>query len=395
MTTHAPASEAEAASIIADAAAERLPLSIEGGGTKRGLGRATQTQDVVSTLKLTGVTLYEPAELVIAARSGTTLAEIEAALAAKGQHLPFEPMDYRPLLGTTGEPTIGGMAAANLSGPRRIRAGACRDAFLGARFVNGKGEIVKAGGRVMKNVTGLDLTRLMAGAYGTLGFLTEVTFKVLPRPQSVVTLVIHGLDDRRGVEALSAGLGSPFEVSAAAHLPAGIGEESARTLLRIEGVEDSLAYRTKALRATLEAFGAAEPLDAGASEPLWREIRDAGFLAEPRDRAVWRMSVAPAQGPAVTEAISRKLETRFLYDWGGGLVWLSCPAEADAGARLIHGAAQKAGGHATLVRAPETVRASVEVFQPQPEAVMRLMRGVKTSFDPAAVLEPGRIYAGV
>jgi glycolate oxidase FAD binding subunit len=395
MTPYSPASEAEAAAIMAEAVARRTPLSITGGGTKSGLGRATQTQAVLSSRKLTGITLYEPAELVLSARSGTPLAEIAAALAAKDQHLPFEPLDYRRLLGSEGEPTIGGMAAANLSGPRRIKAGACRDAFLGARFVNGKGEIVKSGGRVMKNVTGLDLTRLMAGAFGTLGFLTEVTFKVLPRPMSEATLILADLSDSRAVAALSAGLGSPFEVSGAAHLPAGIGEPRARTLLRLEGFPEAIAYRARALAEALQGFGRADRLDAETSRTLWRQIRDADFLAEPREPAMWRISVAPTQGPVLTQALSAKLAASVFYDWGGGLVWLACPAEGDAGASLMHEAARKAGGHATLVRAPEAVRAAVDVFQPQAEAVMRLTRGVKASFDPAGILEPGRIYAGV
>jgi glycolate oxidase FAD binding subunit len=398
MTTHRPSGEAEAACVIADAVARRAPLSIMGGGTKRGLGRATQTQDVLSSAALTGITLHEPAELVIAARAGTPLAEVERKLADERQRLPFEPMDYRPLLGTSGEPTIGGVAATNLSGPRRIKAGACRDSFLGARFVNGRGEVVKSGGRVMKNVTGLDLTRLMAGAFGTLGFLTEVTFKVLPLPETQATLSLEGLSDRRGVEALSAGLGSPFEVTGAAHLPAGVDEGPARTFLRLEGFESAVRYRAKALAETLAEFGAARIIDAHASEELWCRVRDAAFLASPRETAIWRISVAPTQGPALTEALGQKLGqalgARWFYDWGGGLIWLSCAVERDAGAALIHEATRTAGGHALLVRAPEAVRAAVDVFQPQPEAMMKLTRAIKASFDPAGVLEPGRMHAG-
>src|SRR5918997_1979277 len=242
MTTHTPATEQDACAIIAEAAARRTPLAVAGGATKAAIGRPAQTEATLSSAALTGVTLYEPAELVIAARTGTPLAEVVRTLAEKGQQLPFEPMDYRPLLGSTGEPSIGAVAAANISGPRRIVAGAARDSLIGVRFINGRGEAIKSGGRVMKNVTGLDLLKLMAGSWGTLGFLTEVTFKVLPRPERAATLVLLGLDDARAVEALCAAAASPFEVTGAAHLPAALDGE-ARALVRIEGFSFSVDYR--------------------------------------------------------------------------------------------------------------------------------------------------------
>jgi glycolate oxidase FAD binding subunit len=390
-----PATEEEAAARVAEAAARGTPLSITGGGSKLGLGRPTQTQASLSSAALTGITLHEPAELVIAARAGTPLAEIERALADKGQRLPFEPLDYRALLGTSGEPTIGGMAAANICGPRRIQVGACRDSFLGARFVNGRGEIIKSGGRVMKNVTGLDLTRLMAGSFGTLGFLTEVTFKTLPVPETQASLVIRGLADERAIEALSAALGSPYEVTGAAHLPAGIGAGEARTAARLEGLAATVDHRCQALNATLKPFGAAECLDEQASAVLWRDIRDATFLSEPRDLAIWRISVPPTKAAPLTEAVGRQREARWFYDWGGGLIWLARAAEGDAGAPVIHEAARVAGGHATLIRAPGAVRAAVAIFQPRSDALLTLTRAVKASFDPAGIFEPGRMYPGV
>jgi glycolate oxidase FAD binding subunit len=349
----------------------------------------------LSSAALTGITLHEPAELVIAARAGTPLAEVERALANRGQRLPFEPMDYRALLGTGGEPTIGGMAAANISGPRRIQAGACRDSFLGARLINGRSEIIKSGGRVMKNVTGLDLTRLMAGSFGTLGLLTEVTFKILPVPETQSSLVIHGLTNDRAVEALSAALGSPYEVTGAAHLPGGIGTDDARTVARLEGFGTTVDHRCKALSATLKTFGAAERLDEQASAALWRHIRDATFLSDPRERAIWRISVPPTKAAPLTDSVHRQREARWFYDWGGGLIWLACAIEGDAGEAVIHEAARAAGGHATLIRAPDGVRAAVEIFQPRSEALMTLTRTVKASFDPAGIFEPGRMYPGV
>ena len=395
MTLHVPSSEADACSVIADAAERRIPLALAGAGTKAEIGRPAQTEATLSSAALRGVTLYEPAELVIAARAGTPLAEVARALAERGQELPFEPMDHRHLLGFRGEPTVGAVAATNLSGPRRIMAGAARDSLIGVRLVNGRGEVVKSGGRVMKNVTGLDLAKLMAGSWGTLGFLTEVTFKVLPKAERVATVVLTGLDDARAVEALALALGSPFEVTGAAHLPAALGYAGGRTLVRIEGFSKSVDYRLGELRRLLERFGGGEIMDGEAAVALWREVRDVRPLAEPRDRAVWRVSMAPTKGPEVMARVARGLEARWYYDWGGGLVWIATDAAGDAGAATIRAAVAQSGGHATLVRAPAEVRAAVAVFEPLSEPLMRVTAGIKASLDPAGVLNPGRMYAGV
>ncbi|TVR09630.1 MAG: glycolate oxidase subunit GlcE [Salinarimonadaceae bacterium] len=388
---HLPASEEEAAAIIAEARAARTTLSVEGGGTKGALGRPVRAAARLSSRALIGVTLYEPAELVIGAKAGTPLSEIEEILAEKGQRLAFEPADYRALLGSSGEPTIGAVAAANLSGPRRIMAGAARDALIGVRFVNGLGDIVKNGGRVMKNVTGLDLVKLMAGSYGTLGFLTEVTFKVLPKPEVSATLVYPGLDDSRAIEALSEALGSPYEVTGAAHLPVGDGRQSAQTLIRIEGFKPSVAYRLGELRRLLADFG--EPAEAR-GESLWRGVRDAAPMASLADRAVWRISTAPGQAAALASAIRGAITGRHSFDWGGGLIWLAVEADA-AATRVVREAVREHGGHATLIRAPEALRQSVDVFEPLSEPLMRLQKRVKTSFDPDGIFNPGRMYASI
>jgi glycolate oxidase FAD binding subunit len=394
VTVHLPRDEQEACAIIAEAAAQRTPLAVAGGGTKADLGRPAQTEATLSSAELAGITLYEPAELVIAARTGTALKEVARSLAERGQELPFEPIDYRPLLGSRGEPTIGAVAAANLSGPRRIMAGAARDSLIGVRFVNGRGEAVKSGGRVMKNVTGLDLVKLMAGSWGTLGFLTEVTFKVLPRAERSATLIIRGLDDRRAIEVLSSALGSPFEVSGAAHIPA-VDRQGGQTLLRVQGFSFSVDYRMGELRRLFKRLGTADLIEGRAGDALWQSIRDATLLAEPRDRAIWRISTIPGRGPDVTETIARSLDAKWFYDWGGGLVWLAADPSGDAGAAVIRACVKEAGGHATLVRAPAEIRAAVEVFEPQGEAVMRLTGGLKTALDPKGIFNPGRMYAGV
>ena len=393
--TLTPATEAEACAAVAEAAASGTPLALEGNGTKAGIGRPIQTERTLSARALSGVTLYEPAEMVITARAGTPVAEVERTLARRNQALTFEPADHRRLLGSSGEPTIGAVAAGNLSGPRRIQAGAARDSLIGIRLVNGRGEAIKSGGRVMKNVTGLDLVKFVCGSWGTLGLLTEVTFKVLPKPERTATLVLRGLDDARAIAALSAALGSPYDVTGAAHLPAGLGR-GAQTLIRLEGLAFSVDHRVGELRRLFRREVALDLIEGEAAASLWRAVRDVEPLAEPRETAIWRISTAPTRGPDLAGVIGRLLPgSRWYFDWGGGLVWLSCPAEGDAGAAATRAAAHQFGGHATLIRAPEEVRAAYEVFQGESEGLRKLTLGLKAAFDPKRIFNPGRMWAGV
>lgn len=380
-------SEAAVAAAVADARARRASLAVRGGGTR---GAGAPAGEVLSTRGLRGVTLYEPAEMIIAARAGTPLSEVEATLAARGQMLTFEPMDHRPLLGTAGEPTIGGVVAAAVAGPRRIAAGGARDSLIGVRFVNGRGETVKSGGRVMKNVTGLDLVKLMAGSRGRLGVLTEVTFKVLPRPPAAATLVFDGLDEARAVATLCAGMGTPFEVSGAAHLPAGVGGETARTCLRLEGLGEQIAYRTRELARALASHGPATVVEGAAHDRLWAMIRDAAPFAG-GEHAVWRLSLPPSRGAAVVAAIrAGGLSTaQALYDWSGGLVWLAVPDTGDAGAAVIRAATAAARGTAVLMRAAASTLARVPAVAAPPPAEARLVEGIRRAFDPDGILAGG------
>ena len=389
-----PNDETEIADIVAVAAGRKSPLAVTGGGTRLGLGRPVQAAAALSTAEMRGVTLYEPAELVISARAGTPLFEIEALLGENGQRLTFEPPDHRALYASTGEPTIGAVAAANLAGPRRITGGAARDGLIGVRAVTGRGEVVKSGGRVMKNVTGYDLVKFLAGSYGTLAVISEVTFKVLPAPETEATLVIEGLDDVAAVTALSAALGTPFSVTGAAHIPLS-SKGPGRTCIRLEGFAASVADRAGRMRAMPGPFSGAALADRAQSAVLWGAIRELDALGAPDTAPVWRLSVKPGDAPALVETLHRAFECRALYDWGGGLVWIAGGDGPDVGAEVIRSAVAAVGGHATLVRAPDDVRNAVAVFQPLPEPLMALTRKLKESFDPAGILNPGRMYAGV
>ena len=388
-----PASEAEACEIVAQARAHGRTLSIEGGGTRAGLGRPIACDSVLSTRKLTGITLYEPAELVLSARAGTPLSVIEDTLAEKGQMLAFEPVDYRAIYGTQGEPTIGAVAACNISGPRRLQTGAARDALIGVRLVNGRGEAIKSGGRVMKNVTGLDLVKLSCGAHGTLGLLTEVTFKLIPKPPGEASLALDGLDDAQAIRAMSIALSSPFEVSGAAHLPGA--EGGALTLLRLERDAESLTYRAGRLADLLASVGPVRRIEAQDSRAHWRDIAQAAPLAKAHGPAIWRLSLPAHNAARCMAEISASLGARYFYDWAGGLVWLAVMPGEDAGALRVRHATAQAGGYATLMRAPDEIRARVDVFPPLGTALMKITAGIKASFDPDAILNPGRMYAGV
>jgi glycolate oxidase FAD binding subunit len=390
---------------VRGALADEQPLEIVGRGTKRGLGRPIQAGATLDLSGLSGILSYEPAELILTCLAGTPLAEIESALTAKSQQLAFEPGDLGPLYGApAGQGTIGGALACNLSGPRRLKAGAARDHFLGVAAVSGRGEIFKAGGKVVKNVTGYDLPKLLCGSYGTLAVMAEVTLKVLPTPEKSRTVLLFGLDDGRAIAAMSAALNSPHEVSSAAHLPARAAARTgidlvtnagaAVTAIRIEGPGPSVEHRCAALRQELGSGIATEELHSLRSMLFWRAVRDVSPLLRDKDAQLWRLSVPPATGATVMQDVTRQLPGTldYYYDWAGGLIWLALSPRSDAGAAIIRAAvAHQGGGHATLIRASEDVRLAVPVFEPQEKALAALSARVKGSFDPQRILNPGRM----
>lgn len=410
--TFKPTDPDQARDMVAWAVAEKQPLDLIGRGTKRRLGRPMQTAHTLDLSGLSGVIDYEPEELVITVRAGTPMTDIDALLAEHNQMFAFEPMDIGPLLGQpAASASVGGMVSTNLSGPRRFKAGASRDHLLGFAGVNGHGEAFKAGGKVVKNVTGYDLPKLMCGAYGTLVALTDLSIKVLPRPEKTRTVLVRSLNDPGGVMAMTEALNNPFDVSGAAHLPKKITPQSAvpavrdsgtsLTALRLEGPGPSVTARCTQLREKMSAFGDTEELHTRHSLAFWQEIRDVRYFAGKPDRAVWRVSVAPTEAPAAIQAIRYGIggrtaaEMEHILDWGGGQVWVSFPQGPDAAAGTVRGAFDAAGGHATLVVADDSIRALVPVFNPQPEDLAALTRRVKQSFDPTGILNPGRIYAGM
>ena len=366
---------------------EGVTLDLRGEGSKLALGKPMQCAQVLDLSGISGIVDYAPEELVVTLRAGTPMREVEALLAQRNQMLAFEPPDLGPLLGREpGQGTLVGAVMGNLAGSRRLSAGAARDHLLGFSGVNGRGEAFKSGGRVMKNVTGYDLSKVVAGSWGTLAVLDEVSVKVLPAPDQTATLMLLGLDDAAAVRAMCAAMGSPHEVSGAAHLPG-------RTALRLEGVAPSVEARLKGLRELMAEAGAAmEELGTLESRAFWREVRDVVPLKAAADAVIWKISCPPTEGPAILARIkAQRLDAQAFYDWSGGLIWLALPPSSDADHTIVRGALGTTGGHATLIRAPETVRAAVPVFQPQSPALATLATRVKESFDPKGLFNPGRM----
>ncbi len=400
-----PAADSELRDLLREATARKIPVEIIGAGTKRDVGRAVERGVPVTTSSLAGITLYEPTELVMSAKAGTPLAQVEAELAKNGQMLAFEPVDLGPALGQaplTG--TIGAVFATNLSGARRIMAGAARDHILGVAAVTGNGEMIKSGGRVMKNVTGIDVARGLMGSWGTLAVLTDVTFKVLPKPQTSATLAMAGLPDEIAVEAMCQALGSPFEVTGSAHLQAGLARRlwhaglrsvgKSITALRLENFESFIGYRSGKLKDLLQHYGEIQVLEHDSSVAFWDELRQLSVLQNSA-APLWRISTTARLGPKVVSDIRRYMNVDAMYDWSGGLIWAEVPASSDAGATDIRRIMAVHGGHATLIRADAPVRATVDVFQPVEPGVERITAKLKATFDPAGILNPGRMYASL
>lgn len=364
-----PHSEAELAQLLS---APGPAFELRAGGTKRGVGRPVRAP-LLDLSALRGIVDYQPGELVLTARPATPLAEIETLLEAQQQRLAFEPPDAA-MLGSAGQQTLGGVLMANSSGSRRVTAGAARDHFLGLRAVNGRGEPFGGGGRVVKNVTGFDLPKALAGSWGTLAALTEVTVRVVPAAETESTLLFDAASVDAAVNLCSQALGSMFEVSCAAFLP------DRGVAVRLEGLRSSVQSRSTGLLAAL-GWSAQAVLQAKDSWQLWRRIAGAEALAG--CPVIWRLAVPPRQAARILDDIAPDV---FQLDWGGGLIWLG---SAQLDAQRVRGALR--GGHATLMRATEAERSANAVFEPQAPAIAALAARFKAAFDPDDRLNPGRM----
>ncbi len=392
------------------AGAEEKALNVQGQGTKASLGRLAPCDHTLDLSALAGIEDYAPSELVLTAKAGTSLADIERALDEQDQELSFEPPDFGPLLGKApDEGTVGGLIACNLAGSRRIKAGSARDHFLGFHGVSGRSEEFKSGGKVVKNVTGFDLSKLIAGSYGTLAVMTEITLKVLPKPEKIRTVLISwardGIYDHGGVRSMTDALGSSHEVSGAAFIPAKVTEFSnvdyvksiggSVTAIRVEGPGPSVVHRTEELKKQLKIYGEVEELHTINSIAFWKEVRDVTFLAANQERAIWRLSVPPANGSKVALTILEGHPGEVIYDWGGGLIWLAVEEKDHASVARVRAAVGQVGGHATLFRGSAKLRSEIPVFQPQTEDMAEITRRIKEGFDPGGILNPGRMYEGI
>ncbi len=386
------------------ALSEGHSFNVFSGRTKEGYGRPGSATDNLDLSALSGINLYEPGELVMSARAATPLDDIITTLTENRQRLAFEAPNWSSLFADDsagGSGTIGGMFVCNMAGPRRVQAGAARDHILGFQALIGRGEHFKSGGRVVKNVTGFDLSKLMVGSFGTLGILTDLTFKVLPMPEKSRTVLVMCDASDAATAALTAALQSPFDVSGAAWLPKDIaatsgvsyvsGAGAGIVAIRVEGPGPSVDFRCQALRQLLAQFGESEELHSANTATLWQEIRDVSFFATGDDQ-IWRLSVPPSNGPDVAKRIIDDKGGRAFFDWGGGLIWLAMKATPDAAHEIVRAAIGSGGGHATLMRARADVRAAVPVFQPQSGPLAGLAARVKNSFDPKGLLNPGRMY---
>jgi glycolate oxidase FAD binding subunit len=389
-------SEADVVEAVRAARAKKATIEIISGGTKHSYGRPVDAHDVLDVSALAGVVNYEPDELVITARAATTIAEIEDALAPRAQRLGFDPADWGPLFGTgPNAATIGGVLSADACGSARVQYGGARDHLLGYRAVNGLAESYKAGGHVVKNVTGFDLPKLMCGAMGTLGALTEVTLRLVPRAPLSVTLIARDIASAAGFALLRRVWTSAFGSTGLSYIPGGTATSfpalgmigAGAALIRLEGTPVPLDEKIAGVKALAPSI----VLDDFEGERIFRDIGDGrAFVGNTLD--VWRVALPPHAAAQCAAQIGSEL---WLGDWAGGLLWIGAVSDDEVAAHSLRAAASSLGGHATLMRACANMRSRVPVFQPDSPALTALNKSVKAAFDPLGIFNPGRMFEGI
>jgi glycolate dehydrogenase FAD-binding subunit len=400
-----PAADWELASFLGEATASQTAVEIIGGHTKRQFGRPRYGESAISTHILRGIRSYNPVERIITVQAGCLVADLERELAEHGQMLGFEPVDMAAVFGDeVGGATVGGVICSNLAGSRRIAVGGVSDNLLGVKAVAGTGEVFHSGGAVSRGAAGIDLKRIMTGSWGTLAALVEVSLRVHAMPEDTRTIVLFGLSEEIAVEAMSSALLTSTGVTGTIHLEPNIAarlwSEELRepgqsvTALRLENRSKVSAKRLDDLKDALRAYGEMLVLENDQSLGLWHELRQLRVLPS-SNKPLWRISAIPSKAFQVVTAIRRYMSVDAVYDWSGGLIWLEVPESADAGATEIRRVMASTGGHATLVRAPDEVKATINVFEPMHSGVELITKRLKEVFDPAGILNPGRMYDGV
>ena len=400
MTADHPDNLNEMLSVIAEAMADGTPLSVSGCASKSDWGYAIADSRPVSVDRWAGIIDYQPDELILTVRAGTPMTEINETLADKNQMLGFEPPDPSVLFAKTdlsNKGSIGGVLATNSSGSRRLTAGAARDFLLGFEAASGRGERFRSGGKVVKNVTGYDLSKLICGSFGTLAIMDELTLKTLPRPEASKSVLIPAADLATAVRHISAILATPHEPSAAAILPsdiaalAGFGYGQMLAVIRFEGFAISVNDRVNAV---LSLYPDGDSIDDAASQTLWQAIGDTALLGDAAGD-IWKLSCAPSAAPLVINALPDEWPLRYYADWAGGLLWIDVPTGDVAGTILRQVLADHGGGFAQLIRDAGNTRSLVPPFQPLPSPQLALHKRIKAAFDPKGILNPGRMHHAI
>ena len=409
--TEYPHTEKEVSNFIKKFYKSSLPIELIGSGSKRKIGKPLHCSKTLSLSKLSGIIKYLPEELYIKVKACTSIKEIEDELKKNKQQLAFEPIDFGNFLnGKSDFGTAAGQVSCNISGPRRFKVGSVRDHVLGFRGVNGKGEIIKSGGTVVKNVTGYDLSKLICGSYGTLVALTEITFKVLPAPEESKTLIIHGQKVESAIDFLDKAISSSNDVSGAIFLPGeskitgcmmdiektfklnDLKYKSSFTAIRIEGSKNSVDQRIQNLVKELKVINfKISILEVYQSEIFWNKVKSLEFLSSSKN-SILRIAIPPSECVKLVYQFSNRY--KYYLDWGGALIWVEAYELSEEMFDSIRKKVVKLGGYVTMIKNSDYLPYVEDVFTISRDR-FNISQNIKKSFDPKRILNPGKMYTGI